>query len=561
MINLKMRNKFLLTAILPMVIVLGVAMSIIYIQQTETVKQDIADYRKLLTSERKKQLKDAVLIAKGAVEHTLATISDKGRALENVRKMLTPIRFADNNSGYLFIYDQQGIMILNAAAPQNHGKNLFSLKDPNGVMIIQEVIKAGRAGGGFFEYIYAKPGSPTPQPKLSYAAPIQGSEWSLGTGVYIDDIEKSTQQYSEKAWLQRNAQFSSAALSAIILALITIAIMIFIAQKIAQPINVMVATLNDIADGEGDLTKRLAIQGKDEISQLGQAFNRFSTKLHTIINEVSEATEQVTNASQSIKRQTLHVEEQLDTHNNETEQVVTAATEMSATAHEVAQNATSVADATQAAAIDSQKAQEIVNVSALSINTLAKEVEEAGKHMSSLHEQSQKIDGVLQVIGAIAEQTNLLALNAAIEAARAGEQGRGFAVVADEVRSLASRTQESTLEIKEMLDKLHQLVSQTVTSMKSSQDSSSEAVASSSKISKNLASVTNAIDVINDMSSHIATAATEQSSVTEEINRNMVAIRVIVSELLDSSHESSNISDTLSDASMKLKKLVEQFKL
>lgn len=559
--NLSMRNKILLIAIVPMVVVLAVAMAIIYIQQTETVKHDIADYRELLTSERKKQLKDAVLIAKGTVEHTLATFSDKEQALESIRKMLTPIRFAENNSGYLFIYDQQGIMILNAAATENHGKNMLSLKDPNGVMIIQEIIKAGRSGGGFFEYVYAKPGSPTPQPKLSYAAPIQGATWALGTGVYIDDIEKLTQQYSEKAWQQMNAQFRAAALSAFILALITIVIMIFIAQKIARPINAMVATLNDIADGEGDLTIRLATQGEDEISQLGQAFNRFSTKLHAIINEVSEATEQVSNATQSIRRQTLHVEQQLEIHNNETEQVVTAATQMSSTAHEVAQNATRVADATQAAASDSQKAQEIVNASTLSINTLAKEVEQAGQHMSSLHDQSQKIDGVLQVIGAIAEQTNLLALNAAIEAARAGEQGRGFAVVADEVRSLASRTQESTLEIKEMLDKLHQLVSQTVASMKSSQDSSSEAVASSSKISENLSSVTSAIEAINDMSSHIATAATEQSSVTEEINRNMVAIRIIVSELLDSSHESSDISDVLSDASAKLKHLVEQFKL
>ena len=559
--NLRMRNKLLLIAILPMVIVLSVAMAIIYIQQTETVEHEISDYRELLTSERKKQLKDAIIIAKGTVEHALATHSDKELALENVRKMLSPIRFAENDSGYFFIYDKQGVAVVHASSPKNHGKNLLSLRDPNGVMIIQELIKAGQSGGDFFAYVYAKPGSASPQPKLSYAAPIKGVDWYIGTGVYIDDIENSTQQYSEKVWEQMNSQFRTAALSAILLALITITIMIFVAQKLSQPINAMVETLNDIADGEGDLTRRLTIDGKDEIAQLGLAFNRFSTKLHAIINEVSDVTEQVSNAAQSINRQTLHVEQQLETHNNETEQVVTAATEMSSTAHEVAQNANSVADATQAAANDSQKAQEIVTASSQSINALVREVEQAGNHMSSLHEQSQKIDGVLQVIGAIAEQTNLLALNAAIEAARAGEQGRGFAVVADEVRSLASRTQDSTLEIKEMLDKLHHLVSQAVASMKSSQDTSSEAVSSSSKISESLSSVTNAIQAINDMSSHIATAATEQSSVTEEINRNMVAIRVIVSELLDSSHESSTISDELSSAGVKLKSLVEQFKL
>lgn len=556
-----MRNKLLVIAILPMVIVLMVAMGIIYQQQIQTVEHEIKNYRELLTSERQKQLKDAVLIAQGSVEHIIATQSNKSNALQNIREMLKPIRFAKNGSGYFFIYDKKGINIVHASAPKNQGKDLSSLKDPNGIFIIDALIKAGQAGGDFVYYVYKKPGATEPQPKLSYSAPIKGADWFIGTGVYIDDIEHSTQIYSEEVFEKMYSQLRSAFVSALVLAILTILIMLFVAQKISQPINAMLETLNDIADGEGDLTRRLTINGKDEIAQLGGAFNRFANKLHSIISDVSQATEQVSNAADSINRQTLHVKQQLITHNNETEQVVTAATEMSSTAHEVAESANNVADATQAAANDSQKAQQIVTLSAQSITALVGEVEQAGDHMHSLHEQSQKIDGVLQVIGAIAEQTNLLALNAAIEAARAGEQGRGFAVVADEVRSLASRTQASTLEIKEMLDQLHHLVSQAVSSMKSSKDTSDETVSSSNKISDSLSSVTNAVEAINDMTSHIATAATEQSSVTEEINRNMVAIQGIVAELLSSSHESANISEEISGAGSKLKNLVAQFKL
>jgi methyl-accepting chemotaxis protein len=559
--NFKMKNKLLLIAILPMAIALSVALTIIVNLQTDAVENTINDHQNLLLSERKKQLRDAVNITRKVISSELDTEKDSVRALDNIRKMLKTVRFSENNSGYFFIYDSEGYNIVHAAAEQEQGQNRFALQDPNGIKIIQELIKAGQSGGGFFSYVYAKPGSATPQPKLSYAAPIEGTNWFIGTGVYIDDIDREVALFSAVAWEQMWAQIKSAITSSLILAILTIMLMLWVARRVAQPINIMVKTLEDIADGEGDLTRRLDITGKDEIAQLGEAFNRFVSKLHGIITEVSSATHQVSNAASSLTLQTQQTAKQLAIHNNETDQIVTAVTEMSATANDVAQNVTQVADATNAATQDSQVAQDKVAASTGAITVLVEEVEQAGSHMSSLHEQSQKIDGVLQVIGSIAEQTNLLALNAAIEAARAGEQGRGFAVVADEVRSLASRTQDSTLEIKEMLDGLHQLVSQAVDAMKTSQNTSIRAAESSSEISDSLSAVTNAVDEINDMANHIATAATEQSSVTEEINRNMVTIRDVVTNLLESSHESAQVSEDLSAAGCQLENLLSQFKL
>ncbi len=559
--KLRMKNKLLLIAILPMTIALIVALTIIFNFQSDSTESNIKDHHDLLVSERQGQLRDSVHIAQGAVEHELSSHSNKTRALAKVREMLNPIRFAENNSGYFFIYDSKGYNIVNPTAPQNEGKNLLNLTDPNGVSIIRELIKAGQSGGGFFRYVFAKPGASSPQPKLSYAAPIKGTDWYIGTGVYIDDIDHETATFAETARQHMWDQMQTAIISALILAAFTALAMIWIAQRVAKPINDMLDTLNDIADGEGDLTQRLEISGTDEIADLASAFNRFVTKLHTIITEVSATTSQMSNAAESITRQTQQSAEQLAIHNNETDQIVTAVTEMSATAHEVAQSATQVADATRNATQDSHVAQDNVTTSTGSISALVEEVEQAGEHINSLYDQSQKIDGVLQVIGSIAEQTNLLALNAAIEAARAGEQGRGFAVVADEVRSLASRTQASTHEIKEMLDGLHQLVAHAVAAMKTSQETSVHAVDSSSQISDSLSAVTNAVDAINDMTNHIATAATEQSSVTEEINRNMVAIREVVTHLLETSHESSQVSEELSDAGNTLERLVNQFKL
>lgn len=554
MSNFSLRNKLLLLALFPLILTLIVLMTVSYHVEQSALADEVTTFREKLIGERKTQIKEATQIAAGIVQYQLS-LKEQG----NVNQALRDIRFG--SSGYFFIYDSQGKNLFHAVMPNLEGQNKIDMTDPRGTKIIVGLLNAAKNGDGNFSFYFQKPNTNEQIEKIGYSMMIPGTDWMLGTGVYVDDIDAVVEDYRAAAYEQMMSKSLGVLLIALILAAITAAVILLTAHRMVTPIKNMADNLNDIAKGEGDLTKRLTVTGEDEIAQLGRSFNLFVDKLQTIIGDVANATAKVKSAANAIHDQTQVMSSQLISHNNETDQVVTAITEMSATASEVAQNTTQVAEATHAATGDVANAQRCVDASLEEISALMAQINNAASNIQSLSEQSKKINSVLSVIGGIAEQTNLLALNAAIEAARAGEQGRGFAVVADEVRSLASRTQSSTLEINEMLSELHKLVSLAVKTMEESQQSCIRSVDSSRAISESLGSVTSAVTAINDMSTQIATAATEQSSVTEEINRNVFAIQEIVNELLHSSEDAARVSQTVSQEGLNLGKLVGQFKI
>ncbi|EKT4487271.1 MULTISPECIES: methyl-accepting chemotaxis protein [Shewanella] len=552
MSSLSLRNKLLLLALLPLLTVSIVLMLASWTVESDALESEITNFREKLLNERRQELVHVTEVAKEIVSFQRGQGGDYKAALRDVRF---------GSAGYFFVYDGNGKNLFHALLPNLEGTDQIGMTDPKGTKIIVGLLNAARNGDGILTYYYQKPGTNELVEKIGYAAMIPGTDWIIGTGAYVDDIEASVAEYRQTALADMEEKLWLTLMIVIVITLITAMLILFAAQRTVTPIRNMLDNLNDIAQGEGDLTKRLQVRGEDEIAQLGQAFNRFVDKLQRIIRDVTTATHEVQDASGSIHAQTQAIAAQLANHNNETDQVVTAITEMSSTAQEVAMNTTQVAEATHTATDEVAKAQECVDTSLTEISTLMAEINSAADHIQSLNEQSQKINSVLSVIGGIAEQTNLLALNAAIEAARAGEQGRGFAVVADEVRSLASRTQASTLEINEMLSELHRLVSQAVAAMEESQQSCHRSVESSRLISESLGAVTSSVTSINDMSTQIATAATEQSSVTEEINRNVYAIQEIVAELLHSSEEAARVSQTVSHSGDNLGQLVNQFRV
>ncbi|QIJ05865.1 methyl-accepting chemotaxis protein [Shewanella chilikensis] len=552
MSSLSLRNKLLLLALLPLLTVSIVLMLASWTVESDALESEITNFREKLLNERRQELVHVTEVAKEIVSFQRGQGGDYKAALRDVRF---------GSAGYFFVYDGNGKNLFHALLPNLEGTDQIGMTDPKGTKIIVGLLNAARNGDGILTYYYQKPGTNELVEKIGYAAMIPGTDWIIGTGAYVDDIEASVAEYRQTALADMEEKLWLTLMIVIVITLITAMLILFAAQRTVTPIRNMLDNLNDIAQGEGDLTKRLQVRGEDEIAQLGQAFNRFVDKLQRIIRDVTTATHEVQDAAGSIHSQTQAIAAQLANHNNETDQVVTAITEMSSTAQEVAMNTTQVAEATHTATDEVAKAQECVDTSLTEISTLMAEINSAADHIQSLNEQSQKINSVLSVIGGIAEQTNLLALNAAIEAARAGEQGRGFAVVADEVRSLASRTQASTLEINEMLSELHRLVSQAVAAMEESQQSCHRSVESSRLISESQGAVTSSVTSINDMSTQIATAATEQSSVTEEINRNVYAIQEIVAELLHSSEEAARVSQTVSHSGDNLGQLVNQFRV
>lgn len=553
--NLSLKNKLLLLAVLPLIVLLISFMAGSYYLEKQNQQQNFNEFKTKLIADKQTLLRTEIEIGSKVVQYQLAQGNE-----QDAKNALRDLTFGED--GYYFIYDTDGISVFHALLGDAiEGQNKIGMTDPNGKKIVVGLLEQARKGGGSFTYHFQKPNTTGLVEKIGYAAMIPGTNWMIGTGTYMDDIEAELVKYQATMERHLSKKMTTLVLISLLLLGLAAAGALYASNNMLKPIKRMVQSLDDIAKGEGDLTRRLEIDTHDEIGQLGESFNVFVSKLHSIIAGVVDVTSDVKTASSDINTQTLLIEDKLLKHNHETDLVATAITEMSATSHEVAQNTTQVAVSTQAATKEVAKAQDCVDVSLSEVSNLMGEINQAAEQVNSLSEQSKKINSVLSVIGGIAEQTNLLALNAAIEAARAGEQGRGFAVVADEVRSLASRTQDSTLEINEMLSELHNLVTAAVDAMHASQQSCNRSVESSRAISESLGAVTTSVTTINDMSTQIATAATEQSSVTEEINRNVYAIQEIVNELTQSSKTTSSVSQHLAGRGENLGDLVGQFKI
>jgi methyl-accepting chemotaxis protein len=294
---------------------------------------------------------------------------------------------------------------------------------------------------------------------------------------------------------------------------------------------------------------------------MATSFNQMLGKLHNSMREVSASTGQLAAAAEELSAITIETNNAIELQRSETDQVATAMNEMTATVQEVASSATTAAEAAHGADRESQGGRKVVQETMDAIDKLAQDVEGTAVIIRRLEGETENIGSVLDVIRGIAEQTNLLALNAAIEAARAGEQGRGFAVVADEVRSLASRTQTSTQEIQGMIEKLQGEARNAVRAMEQGQERAQEGVAKAASAGESLQAITTAVGSINDMNAHIASAAEEQSAVADEINRNIVNISQVADQNTENVMQTSKASEELAHLASQLQNLVARFKV
>lgn len=317
----------------------------------------------------------------------------------------------------------------------------------------------------------------------------------------------------------------------------------------------------DVSSGDGDLSRRINVKGNDGIDDLGRIFNGFIEKLQSIISEVINDSTNLVGVAAHLNSISASSSNSAMQQQSQIEQVATAMNEMTATATEVAANARNAADAANAADSDVNSGMKIVNQTVQSINSLASEVARANQVIRTLQSDSEEIGSVLDVIRGIAEQTNLLALNAAIEAARAGEQGRGFAVVADEVRTLASRTQQSTEEIQKMIERLQTGANDAVKVMDESHVQATNSVSQASETGAALKKITNAVNTINQMNLQIANAAEQQTEVAHEIDVSLNKINEASYESVSNASEASQESQNLNSLATHLQDMMKQFKV
>lgn len=356
--------------------------------------------------------------------------------------------------------------------------------------------------------------------KLLYATPIAGTDWTL---VLVED--------KDLAYASIGRQITFVLLASVALYVVIAAIATLIFNSLLRPLTRLSESMAQLAQGSGDLTQRIDIERQDEIGELAEHVNRFLGQLQSMIKTIVAQSHTLGEQAGHSANQTEMASHKVAEQQNDVNQIATAIHEMSATSAEVASHAELTASAAQASTTACEEGQGVIGQNRHAITQLANQVQDAAHVIHELEQNAQNINQILSTIQGIAEQTNLLALNAAIEAARAGEQGRGFAVVADEVRVLSQRTHDSTEEIRSMIDTLQQNTRQAVESMETSTELAGQSVGYAEAASESLNQITQAITEISDMATQIASAAEEQRAVSEDISRNTQAIKDVSDHL------------------------------
>ncbi|MGI2105555.1 methyl-accepting chemotaxis protein [Shewanella frigidimarina] len=459
------------------------------------------------------------------------------------------LRYSGNE--YYFSIDTQGTMIQHAFAKQLVNTKVLAMQDPNGVKLFEQMIlRTEQQDSARVDYMWNKPQQEQPSPKMSVVKRFRPWGWIIGTGIYVDDIQNDKNQFITQYLL--------------LLALVwlpVILLLFFIIRSISGPMIETISAFKNIAKGEGDLTLRLSEEGNDELKQIAHHFNAFIDKIQKVIISVSHSVDESSRLAQNMSTIAQQANQISSNVQAETENVATAINEMSMTASEVASNAQLAADSTHHADKEADKSANVVDNAMKKISELSSELAATEEVAKGLQVSSSKIGQILDVIVGIADQTNLLALNAAIEAARAGEAGRGFAVVADEVRTLASRTQASTSEINLIIDAIRSAIDSVNASVARAKVKSSETVNETQQVVVALENIKSSIEQISQMNVQIAAATDEQSTVIGELNMNITRINDMSLENRTQNELINKGSIGIEQGAIQLHQLVDQFKV
>lgn len=509
-------------------------------------------YRALYDA-RVEQTRNAVENTQGILEHlhrlertgTLSREQAQRQALAIVRDL----RYAGDE--YFFVHDLRPVMLMHPLSPKMEGQDVSGLKDSNGVPITVEMARIGREqGAGMLAYFWPKPGQSEPVEKVSYVVLFEPWGWILGTGMYLDDIQRQFRQ-----------TLLQVAGVCLLIALLLAAVIGLIARSISRPLQSTVEAMAAIASGEGDLTRQLQVSGRDELSRLAQDFNTFTGKVRQVITELFDSARSLGQAAVELRDNAGEAQQHSSQQSQQMEQVATAISEVAYSVQDVARNAEHCANEVRSAERQAEQGLQSIQSTLAQIDQLSVTISNAVQVVQSLAEESTRIGAVLEVIRSIAEQTNLLALNAAIEAARAGEQGRGFAVVADEVRLLAQRTQSSTAEIQTMIERLQGNSGAAVKVINDSNQACRSTVEQASQAGASLEQIVGALRTISELGASIASATLQQSHVVDDISQNVVRTSNLAHDNTRVATLSNAASQRLEQMATGLEQLLAQFRV
>lgn len=497
--------------------------------------------------------REVVETASGILRHFQALESagnlSRTEAQQQAMQLVRGLRYDEDD--YFWINDLTPKMIMHPANPKLEGQNLGDMRDPDGKFLFNDMVAiAKRQGAGLVDYRWPKPGAAEPLPKVSYVQLFEPWGWIIGSGIYLDDMQ---------------AEFRQQALRALgVLLLISMllgALVILIVRSIARPLEEAVDAMANIASGEADLTRSMDHSGGDELTALGGHFNTFTGNLRGVISQSLQAAGTLDQASQSLGEVANSAQQHSQQQSQQMELVATAINEVSYAVQDVAKNAEHAAGEVRLAEEQAQQGQQNIASSLRQIDQLSSTIDQAVEVISTLAAESTQIGSVLEVIRSIAEQTNLLALNAAIEAARAGEQGRGFAVVADEVRLLAQRTQQSTAEIQGMIERLQGNSEAAVKVINASSQASQQTVEQARLAGESLSQITSSLRNLTGLNASIASATLQQSHVVDDINHNVTQAASLAHENALAADQSSAASQHLGQLARQLNQLLGQFRV
>lgn len=506
-----------------------------------------------LKDEQYIKTQNVVETAYSIIEHYYALEQDntltQQQAQSQALNAIKALRYDKTN--YFWINNYQPTMVMHPIKPALDGKDLTNNKDPDDKALFVDMVNiVKRSGEGFIPYKWPKPGKDKPVEKIAFVKGFNQWQWIIGSGVYLDSIDEA---FSE----QRNL----IVISAIIMIIAVILLSYFIGKSILIPTRLAADMMKDISQGEGDLTRKLNESGNDEISELSRSFNLFALKMRESLVHVAQSANDVSEHAHTVDDSSRTSHSFIELQNDSSTQVAAAMEQMTHQIHDVSRNAEAAEQAAKDAAQNASTGKNVVAQTITAIETLSSNIETVSRVTEDLANESHNIGSVLDVIRSISEQTNLLALNAAIEAARAGEHGRGFAVVADEVRTLASRTGQSTDEIQTMITKLQEGAKAAVEAVKSSQALSVSTVEQASSANTSLNEIERLVSIITEMNSQIARATEQQTQAADEVNLRINELSQSTEQSLNNTKQLTDASDNLKQSSEGLSSVVNRFKL